>query len=86
MSYKSNNERRRTRKLKPEPFRPVVGKRYHVRGYHTGDFTGNCIQVFRLTSVFQVVEKRIGAALELGQLVEVPLSFNVRLGISEAQF
>jgi hypothetical protein len=77
--------RRGTKKLKPQPFKPDVGTKYRVLGYHTGDFAGQCVQVFKLTAVFQVVEKKVGSALELGQLIEVPLFVGggIRFGRTE---
>jgi hypothetical protein len=48
-----------------------VGKRYQVRGYHTGNFTGECVAVELNVAVFRVVEK--SSALRPGDKVEVHL-------------
>lgn len=49
-----------------------VGRRYQVRGYHTGNFSGECLAIELNVAVFRVVEK--SHALKLGEKVEVHLS------------
>lgn len=48
-----------------------VGKKYQIIGYHTGDFTGECIALELHVAIFRVTGKASG--LKLGQDVAVYL-------------
>jgi hypothetical protein len=56
-----------------------VGRRYHVRGYHTGNFTGQCLLIELNVAVFRVVEK--SSSLKLGEKVEVYLDSALGAGV-----
>jgi hypothetical protein len=51
-----------------KPFDLTIGRKYQVRGYHTGDFTGKCVEASRSSAVFEVCEswpKKQGIKIEV---------------------
>ncbi len=51
----------------------VIGKKYQVNGYHTGNFVGECVEVSSTGAVLVVTVKT--ASLKLGEHVEIPIAY-----------
>ncbi len=56
-----------------------VGSKYHVTGYHTGDFTGECVSNDLRVPIFVVT--RITSSLKPGEFVEVHMDSAIGAGV-----
>lgn len=54
------------------------GKKYQIRGYHTPDFVGACIEVSESSATFEVCER---GRLRLGEEIGVQLASARRAGV-----